>query len=239
MADDYIDVIARACDHVIAGDPAAAAALLRKSCPAGARLLRPDWPVRPDAARRESRSSPDTEAGKRRVPARKQLRVLQRDGFRCRYTGERLVHPSALYALSIALDGEGADPRSHPFGRQRFEHGGHQAFLDLFPAIDHLVPISRSSSAIIDTNGLDNLRAVTWRANEAKGDWLASELEGFADRPEPDDPLAWDGLSGRAVAMSDRYPCAFMVPPNKGHLRALLDWAGRPCCGKAVRHART
>lgn len=120
---------------------------------------------------------------RRSMGARRQLGVFLRDGFTDRYSGQRLVYPGALLALSVLLG------PSFPYHRNWKQSVTHPSFWELYPTIDHIVPVARG--------GLDdesNMVTTSMLRNSAKANWLLEEL-GWPDRRAPIVP-DWDGLLG-------------------------------------------
>ena len=73
---------------------------------------------------------------KRGCSLRQSIAIFERDGFIDRYTGTRLVYPGALYLLSALL------PEDFPSHRNGKMDRTHLAFWELFPTIDHVVPVA-------------------------------------------------------------------------------------------------
>lgn len=119
----------------------------------------------------------------RRYTARDCMRVFLRDGFIDRYTGAQLVHPGALRLLSIVL------PEEFPFHQNWDTSKTHFAFYELFPTIDHLVPVARGGPDT-DTNWV----TTSMLRNSAKAQWTLEEL-GWS-LMSPGDLSVWDGLTG-------------------------------------------
>ena len=118
----------------------------------------------------------------RRYTERQSLRVFYRDGFIDRYSGSHMVHPGALRLLSIVLPNEFP---AHPNWDMSKSHIG---FWELFPSIDHLVPVARG--------GLDddtNWVTTSMLRNSAKAHWTLEELA-WPLLPAGD-ITAWDGLA--------------------------------------------
>jgi hypothetical protein len=107
--------------------------------------------------------------------------VFARDGFTDRYFGDRLVFPGALRALAVLL----AD--AFPYHRNWKQSVTHPAFYELYPTIDHIVPVARGGAD-------DEVNVVTTSMlrNSAKANWLLEELCWPVDRA-PIIP-GWDGL---------------------------------------------
>ena len=73
----------------------------------------------------------------RRFSERQSMDLFMRDGFIDRYTGNRLINPGVLRLLHVVL---GDDFPAHPNWKASETH---IAFWELFPTVDHLVPVSR------------------------------------------------------------------------------------------------
>lgn len=124
----------------------------------------------------------------RRVSSKTKLQVWQRDGFRCRYTGTRLVFPQTLELLSLILPQE-LPYDSPPHGKYELTH---EIMWELWPAVDHLIPVSRSSDTVL-ANAIDNLVTASMPANQGKSSHDLSYLGWTLRKPEP--LPNWDGLS--------------------------------------------
>ena len=109
------------------------------------------------------------------------LTVFRRDGFVCRYSGERLVFPGTLRLLSILM------PEQLPYHPNWKVTDTHSVYWQLYPTLDHVVPVTRG--------GLDddtNWVTTSQLRNSAKAGWLLDEL-GWKLVPAGD-LGAWDGL---------------------------------------------
>lgn len=136
------DVLARAC-----------AALDVAEMDVGKEILRTEYPF--IAVAKTSR----------RYTERQCLRVFYRDGFTDRYSGTRLVHPGALRVLSVVFPDEFP---AHPNWEMKRSHF---AFWELFPSIDHVVPVARGG-ADDETNWV----TTSMLRNSAKSHWTLEEL---------------------------------------------------------------
>jgi hypothetical protein len=119
----------------------------------------------------------------RRYTEVQSLHVFMRDGFTDRYSGQRLVFPGVLRLLSRLL------PQEVPFHRNWKVAETHPAYWELFPTIDHVLPLSRG--------GADNdLNWVTTSMvrNAAKANWTLEDL-GWTLTPKGS-LGEWDGLMG-------------------------------------------
>jgi hypothetical protein len=109
------------------------------------------------------------------------LSIFIRDGYIDRYTGQRLVHPCALRVLSQLM------PQAFPYHRNGKMDECHVAYWELFPTIDHVVPI-----AIGGSDEPDNWTTCSMLTNSIKSNWSLSDL-GWSFLP-PGNLREWDGL---------------------------------------------
>jgi hypothetical protein len=154
---DRASLIAHVCSAVASGDLEGARSLARR-----------DYPF-----------TPMTNAG-RKYSERECLRIFRRDGFIDRYSGARLVYPGTLRLLSRLLPEE--LPR-HPSWKVS---ECHMMYWELFPTIDHVVPVARGG---VDDES--NCVTTSMLRNQAKSNWTLAEL-GWTlheHRPRAD----WDG----------------------------------------------
>jgi hypothetical protein len=157
MADKSL-TIATVCRALSEDSPGAASSLLKR-----------DYPFAPE---------PVT---KRQYGPVASTRVFVRDGFRDRYTGERLVFPPVLRVLSSAL------PEDFPFHPNWKTDVTHPAYWEVGATIDHLVPVSRGGA-----DDESNWMTTSMARNSAKMNWTLAEL-GWALHA-PGDFREWDGL---------------------------------------------
>ena len=68
------------------------------------------------------------------------LQIFIRDGFIDRYSGNHLILPPVLRVLSAVM------PSEFPFHRNWKMIETHQAYWELFPTLDHIVPIARGGA---------------------------------------------------------------------------------------------
>ncbi len=162
-------------------------------------LGRDDVAVARDILRAEYPFVPATPQGRRSTELLS-LRVFMRDGFVDRYSGQRLVFPGVFRLLSQLL------PQEFPFHPNWKMAETHPAYWELFPTIDHVLPVARGG-ADSDTNWV----TTSMLRNAAKANWTLEEL-GWHLRP-PSSLTEWDGLarsflrfvdSDRSV-LEDRY----------------------------------
>jgi hypothetical protein len=111
------DIVANACDCVNANDLGAARELIRN-----------EYPL------------PQTSTPRGTWTSSRLLRVFRRDGFTDRYSGTRLIFPGTLRMLSVLL------PEQFPYHRNWKQSETHPAYWELFPTIDHVVPVARGGA---------------------------------------------------------------------------------------------
>lgn len=127
-------------------------------------------------------------------------RLFVRDGFVDRYSGDRLVFPAALRLISYILPDEFP---SHPNWKMSETH---IAFWELFPTVDHVVPVARGGEDVEQ-----NWVTTSMLRNSAKAHWTLEELD-WKLHPAGD-VSEWDGLMGwfldyvemNPKFLSDRY----------------------------------
>ncbi len=167
---DRTDTIRRVCETLSAGDAAEARAIIRAEYPFA--LL--------------------TNEG-RRYSERESIQVFVRDGFIDRYSGRRLVFPGLLRLLSRLL------PEEFPFHSNWKMAETHLAFWELFPTIDHVLPIARGGS-----DSKENWITTSMLKNAAKANWTLAEL-GWT-LCDSDSCSEWDGLTGLFLEFVEREP---------------------------------
>lgn len=132
-----------------------------------------------------------------------------RDGFVDRYSGERLVFPGALRVLRRVLPDEFP---AHPNWKMS---ASHLVYWELFPTIDHIVPVSRGGK-----DEPSNWATTSMLRNSAKSHWTLEEL-GWTLHP-PGSIAAWDGLTGWFVEYTEAHPELCEDPYVKRWRRAAL-----------------
>ena len=148
---DYIDkaeIISSVCEQLLRGNTQEAKNLAQTNYPFQANSY-----INGKKFRRTNPKSIERGTAKRVPPSQKtSLRIWLRDGFRCRYTGVRLIFPQSLELLSVLL------PNEFPYDNP--PHGAyiktHIAMWELWPAIDHVNPVALSSDSK-SVNNIDNL----------------------------------------------------------------------------------
>lgn len=109
------------------------------------------------------------------------LRVFMRDGFVDRYSGDLLIFPPVLRILTALL------PDDFPFHRNWKMEETHQAYWELFPTLDHIVPLARGGE-----DHEDNLVSTSMLRNIAKANSTLKELGWLLHAPG--DIKQWDGM---------------------------------------------
>jgi hypothetical protein len=123
---------------------------------------------------------PTTSAGRSYTP-RQMTRVFIRDGFTDRYLGTRLIHPPALRVISHYL------PAIFPYHKNGKMDVGHVAYWELFPTIDHVVPVARGGS-----DDETNWVCCSMLTNSIKSNWTLEQLQWKLAKP--DSTGKWDGM---------------------------------------------
>lgn len=147
----------------------------------------------------------------RRYSERKSIKLFMSDGFIDRYTGTRLVNPGVLRLLHVVL---GNDFPAHPHGKLSATH---LAFWELFPTVDHVVPVSRGGR-----DDESNWVTASMLSNQAKDQWTLTDL-GWELHP-PGAAAEWDGLSRWLVNYLAANPTLLTsaAEPHRGYIRRWL-----------------
>ena len=132
-------------------------------------------------------ASPSTRRNK--WPLSRLVAVFARDGYTDRYSGLRLVFPGTLRALSLLMD------EAFPYHPNWKQSATHPAFWELYPTIDHIVPVARGGA-----DDEPNVVTTSMLRNSAKSNWLLNEVA-WPSELAPIVP-GWDGLVGWFVSSS-------------------------------------
>ncbi|MFA4916250.1 MAG: HNH endonuclease signature motif containing protein [Syntrophales bacterium] len=143
------------------------------------------------------------------------MKVFVRDGFLDRYSGKQLLFPGILRLLSVTL------PTAFPFQQHWKMSQTHIIFWQLFPTLDHVIPISRGEA---DDEG--NLVCTSMLRNSAKANWTLDEL-GWQLHP-PGNLGVWDGLTGLFLRFIEKEPNALSTSYLKSWHKAAISVLGRP-----------
>jgi len=158
MIFDQSETIKQACAQITLGD-----------LPRAGEIISQNYPF-----------TPVTKSGRTYTP-RQMTKVFMRDGFIDRYKGTRLVYPPALRVISKYL------PEIFPFHKNGRMDLGHVAYWELFPTIDHVIPVSRAG---IDAE--ENWVCCSMLTNGIKSNWTLEQLQWKL--LSPGDLTDWDGM---------------------------------------------
>jgi len=167
---DNSQTIERVCNALASGSDAEAAAIAKR-----------DYPFCP--SHQFPRHCTPTEA----------VSVFLGDGFIDRYSGQRLVFPGVLRLLHLRL------PSQFPFQKNWKMTETHMAYWQLFPTVDHEVPIARGGKS-----EPDNWVSTSMLRNSAKANWLLEEL-GWTLHPAGD-LNQWDGMADWFIRETKKAP---------------------------------
>jgi hypothetical protein len=136
--------------------------------------------------------SPLTATSRRYTPTQC-MRVFVRDGFIDRYSGRRLVFPGTLRLLTKLL------PIEFPFQSNWKTDACHFAFYELFPTIDHRIPVSRGGA-----DDEANWVTTSMLLNSAKANFTLEDLGWKLHAPG--EYKEWDGLVSWFLTWIDKDP---------------------------------
>ena len=144
----------------------------------------------------------------RRCTQGQALAIFLRDGFLCRYSGERLAFPGTLRLLSVLW------PEQFPYHPNWKMSETHLAYWRIYPTVDHVVPVARGGP-----DDQTNWVTTSQLRNSAKSNWLLGEL-GWTLQPGGD-LRDWDGLSGWFLEYIEAHPDLLGFPAIKSWYHAL------------------
>lgn len=121
------------------------------------------------------------------------IAVYSRDNFTDRYSGEKLVNPGLLRVISQYL------PTIFPFHSHWKFSECHTAYWELFPTVDHVVPV-----ALGGADNESNWVTTTMLNNSIKANWTLAQLR-WTLRPIASEEK-WDGLTGVFVRLVQAAP---------------------------------
>ena len=122
---------------------------------------------------------------------KQKMKQFKADGFIDRYSGDKLINPGILKVLSFYFPEEFP---YHPHGKMT---EGHIAYWELFPTIDHIVPI-----AIGGRDEPDNWATTSMLNNAVKSNWSLEQLR-WSLYPAGDFN-EWDGLTKLFVKLVEK-----------------------------------
>jgi len=150
----------------------------------------------------------------RRWTPQQSVGVFIKDGFLDRYSGARLIFPGALLLLSHL------SPEEFPYHPHWKMSKTHPAYWELYPTIDHIVPIARGGQ-----DHPSNCVCTSMLHNAAKANWTLEEL-GW-ELHEPGDMRDWDGLSSVFLALIEKQAEALTVSAIRNWYYALKKLRGK------------
>ncbi|HMU34810.1 MAG TPA: hypothetical protein PKC89_13210 [Pyrinomonadaceae bacterium] len=133
--------------------------------------------------------------------------IFLRDGFLDRYSGSKLVFPASLRLISHLMP---AEFPAHPNWKMSESH---MVYWELFPTIDHVVPVARGGA-----DDQTNWVTTSMIRNSAKSNWLLEEL-GWNLQP-PGNVREWDGLTRWFMQYIEQEPTYLNDPYLKRWHRA-------------------
>ena len=151
--------------------------------------------------------------GKRSYTPREMTKVFISDGFIDRYRGTKLIYPPALRLLSIYL------PKQFPYHKNGKMSEAHIGYWELFPTIDHLVPVARGGK-----DEESNWVCCSMLSNSIKSNWTLEELQ-WELKPKGDFH-EWNGLIHWFIQQVHRDEKQLKNPYVKKWHKAALDCAG-------------
>ena len=130
-------------------------------------------------------------------------KIFLRDGFIDRYSGEKLLFPGLIKLLTIEF------PDIFKYHTNWKMTETHLIYWELFPTIDHLIPIAKGGQNI-ESNWI----TTSMIRNSAKSNWTIEELGWkLYERGQLDN---WDGLINCFLELSDKNP----IYEKDGYLNA-------------------
>lgn len=136
------------------------------------------------------------DSGSRKYNETVKTKVFLRDGFTDRYSGESLVFPPVLRLLSNLM------PDEIPYHPHWKMSECHYTFWELYPTIDHVVPVARGG-----VNEDSNWVCTSQLKNSIKSNWTLDEL-GWELHPSGD-LNDWDGLINWFLKYTETNPELF------------------------------
>lgn len=130
---------------------------------------------------------------------REMTKTFLRDGFIDRYKGIKLVYPPVLRIISCYL------PKEFPYHKNGKMNVGHMAYWDIFPTIDHLLPVARGG-ADIESNWM----SCSMLTNSIKSNWTLEQLQ-WKILPAGD-LQDWDGMISWFIKQTEKNSNLLNIP---------------------------
>lgn len=119
------------------------------------------------------------------------MKIFLEDGFIDRYTGERLVNPGILKVISKCC------PEEFPYHPHSKMTESHIAYWELFPTVDHIVPIACGGK-----DEPSNWVTTSMLHNQIKSNWTLEQLHWkLYDRGNINE---WDGLTKLFLSLVEK-----------------------------------
>lgn len=119
--------------------------------------------------------------------------MFLRDGFIDRYSGKRLVNPGILKCITFFF------PEEFPYHPHWKMSHCHNAYWELLPTVDHIIPIARGGS-----DSPENWVTTSMLNNSIKSNWTLEELRwnvcACGNLSE------WDGLTNKLLQLANAIP---------------------------------
>ena len=130
---------------------------------------------------------------KRQYSKYQMCKIFLRDGFIDRYSGHKLLFPGLIKILIIEF------PDIFKYQKNWKRSETHIIYWDLFPTIDHHVPVTRHGE-----DNENNWITTSMIRNSAKASWTTEELgwELFEEGKLDD----WDGLINYFIDLTNKNP---------------------------------
>jgi 5-methylcytosine-specific restriction endonuclease McrA len=130
---------------------------------------------------------------KRQYSKRQMCKVFLRDGFIDRYTGDKLIFPGLIKILTLEFSDVFKYHRNWKMSET------HMIYWDLFPTIDHLIPVARGGE-----DNDSNWVTTSMIRNSAKSNWTMEEIGWkLQDKGQLNN---WDGLVSYFIDLTNKNP---------------------------------
>jgi hypothetical protein len=130
---------------------------------------------------------------KRQYSKFQMCKIFLRDGFIDRYSGDKLLFPGLIKILTIEF------PDIFKYHRNWKMTDTHMIYWDLFPTIDHLIPIARGGH-----DNENNWITTSMIRNTAKSNWTIEEIGWeLHEKGQLDN---WDGLLQYFIELTNKNP---------------------------------